>query len=126
MSKPDIQRFDRDSIWRKPPGAVRVDVTLKGGDAGTEATLHTYIGHGRGGSGAGYLAESSSVAASGYAVVRSLGKSVPATKAEAVTHSFAADDLPDEVAVEIGKGGRPGGRDGYARIVTHLTEGNQP
>lgn len=127
MSKSDIQRFDRDGVWRKPPGAVRVDVTLKGGDAGGEATLHTYIGHiggGRGGSsGGGYLAASSYVAASGSTAVGGLGKSVPATEAEIVTQSFAADDLPDEVAVEIGRGGSPGGRDGYALIMTHLADG---
>jgi hypothetical protein len=127
MSKPDIQRFDRDGIWRKPAGAVRVDVTLKGGDSGGEATAHAYVGHrggGRGGSsGGGYLAASSSVSVSGYTDVRGLGKTVPATEAETVTESFAADDLPDEVHIEVGKGGRPGGRDGYALIITHLTGG---
>lgn len=35
--------------------------------------------------------------------------------------SFAAAELPDTVEITIGKGGRPGGRDGYALIVTHLT-----
>jgi hypothetical protein len=35
-------------------------------------------------------------------------------------HAIPADDLPDLVEVLIGKGGRPGGRDGYALIVTHL------
>jgi hypothetical protein len=34
----------------------------------------------------------------------------------------AADELADEMHVEVGKGGRPGGRDGYALIVTHLSE----
>lgn len=37
-----------------------------------------------------------------------------------------ADDqltAPDTLEVEVGKGGRPGGRDGYALIVTHLSPG---
>ncbi|HMG61658.1 MAG TPA: hypothetical protein VK599_01805 [Streptosporangiaceae bacterium] len=36
-----------------------------------------------------------------------------------------ADDqltAPDTVEVEVGKGGRPGGRDGYALVVTHLAD----
>jgi predicted RNA-binding Zn-ribbon protein involved in translation (DUF1610 family) len=33
---------------------------------------------------------------------------------------FLATELPAEVSVRVGKGGRPGGRDGYALIVTHL------
>ena len=33
-----------------------------------------------------------------------------------------ADEVPAELHVEVGKGGRPGGRDGYALIVTHLRE----
>jgi hypothetical protein len=35
---------------------------------------------------------------------------------------YLADDLPGELQVSIGRGGRPGGRDGYALIVTHLAE----
>jgi hypothetical protein len=35
---------------------------------------------------------------------------------------YLADDLPAELHVEVGKGGRPGGRDGYALIVTHLAD----
>ena len=34
--------------------------------------------------------------------------------------SFPADALPGEVEVTVGKGGRHGGRDGYALIVTHM------
>lgn len=34
-----------------------------------------------------------------------------------------APDIPPTVDIEIGKGGRPGGRDGYALIVTHLADG---
>jgi hypothetical protein len=39
---------------------------------------------------------------------------------ELLASSFDAGDLPETVEVEVGKGGRPGGRDGYALIVTHL------
>lgn len=35
------------------------------------------------------------------------------------------EDLPAELEVEIGRGGRPGGRDGYALIVTHLDAGSK-
>lgn len=38
---------------------------------------------------------------------------------ELLTSSLNADDLPDTVEVAIGRGGRPGGRDGYALIITH-------
>ena len=42
-------------------------------------------------------------------------------------NSFSADDLADTVDVTVGRGGRPGGRDGYVLVVTHLTgeEGGQ-
>lgn len=39
-------------------------------------------------------------------------------------HAVPAGDLPDVMSVLIGKGGRPGGRDGYALIVTHLSGGS--
>ena len=35
--------------------------------------------------------------------------------------SIPADELPAEVTVTVGHGGRPGGRDGYALIITHLS-----
>ena len=40
---------------------------------------------------------------------------------------FYAPDIPPTVDIEIGRGGRPGGRDGYVLVVTHLTgeEGEQ-
>jgi hypothetical protein len=34
--------------------------------------------------------------------------------------SIPAGELPAEVPVTVGRGGRPGGRDGYALIITHL------
>jgi hypothetical protein len=47
---------------------------------------------------------------------------------ELAVRSIPASELPDEVAVEIGRGGRGGsgggpGRDGYALILTHLATG---
>jgi len=42
---------------------------------------------------------------------------------ELMASSLDAADLPETVEVRIGKGGRPGGRDGYALIVTHLGAG---
>lgn len=44
---------------------------------------------------------------------------------ELTVRRIPADDLPGELHVEIGKGGRPGGRDGYALIVTHLAAEDQ-
>ena len=44
---------------------------------------------------------------------------------EIVVRSLPADDLPGLVPVTIGHGGRPGGRDGYALIVTHLNGEHQ-
>jgi hypothetical protein len=41
-------------------------------------------------------------------------------------HAIPADELPGLVEVRAGRGGSPGGRDGYALIVTHLTEGGRP
>ena len=42
--------------------------------------------------------------------------------AEITVRSIPAGDLPDQVIITIGHGGRPGGRDGYALIVTHLAD----
>lgn len=35
---------------------------------------------------------------------------------------FYAPKVPPTMQIEIGKGGRPGGRDGYVLVVTHLAE----
>jgi hypothetical protein len=45
---------------------------------------------------------------------------------EITVQSFAADYLPDEMAITVGKGGRGAGiagdgADGYALVITHLT-----
>lgn len=53
MSTPDIQRFDSDGIWRKPPGAVRIEVSVKGG---TGSPAESYVGGGHGGAGGGNFA----------------------------------------------------------------------
>jgi len=45
---------------------------------------------------------------------------------ELMASSHDAALLPETVEVQIGKGGRPGGRDGYALIVTHLAPPRLP
>ena len=94
---PDIQYFGCDGTWVKPPGAIRVDVIVQGGQAGdsTRADLGRRVNP--------------------NGIVCSNGET-----GETRVSSWAADDLDDEVEVEVGKGGGPGGRDGYALIVTHL------
>lgn len=54
-----------------------------------------------------------------------LGRKVGA-QGELLVSSLNAGDLPDTVTVEVGKGGRPGGRGGYALIVTHLAPPSLP
>jgi hypothetical protein len=55
----------------------------------------------------------------GAGAIPVLGTKIGA-QGELLASSLDADDLPDTVEVEVGKGGRPGGRDGYAVIITHL------
>lgn len=111
VSGPDVQRFDSDGTWIKPPGAVRVDVELKGGNGGTSCA-YLDVGHGHGG-GAGEDAP-----VPGHTRAPWLDK--PGAEGETVRRSFAAADLPDRVDIEVGKGGRPGGRDGYVLVITDL------
>jgi hypothetical protein len=65
-------------------------------------------------------------------VLQAAGGGVSTVIAEAAVtgeirvQSIPASQLPDLVAVTIGKGGRPGGRDGYALIVTHLAPLAEP
>jgi hypothetical protein len=145
VSEPDIQRFDRDGIWRKPPGAVSVDIYLKGGDGGPglrviparALTLTQPGGGGSGGrpggtvisgSGGTCMTGAGGGGGTGGAVVAEVGTQAAergwagssGAEGELVTLSYAADVLPDEVPIQVGKGGRPGGRDGYALIFTHV------
>lgn len=39
MSRPDIQYFDSDGTWVKPPGAVRADIVLQAGGGGAVTEL---------------------------------------------------------------------------------------
>src|ERR1017187_10540007 len=41
---------------------------------------------------------------------------------ELTVRAIPADDLPGLVEVVVGRGGRPGGRDGNALIITHLAD----
>jgi hypothetical protein len=115
MSKPDIQYFSASDVWVKPERAVRVDVVLQGAGGGRA----TAAGGGEGG-GATFIDHERIPAA--WATAETTAKS-PHDGSPGILGivSFDAADLPETVAVEVGKGGRPGGRDGYALIVTHLT-----
>ena len=151
MSRPDLQYFEEDGTWVKPPGAVRVDIVLKAGGAfgmpaaddsrtpwqvdrdraeetgawpGSWGPFHRHFAndavHRDGGPECDqpgtprrvYVFDPDALAAHEAAVAQWV-RSIPAA------------DLPELVSVEVGKGGRPGGRDGYALIITHLKEGQQ-
>lgn len=96
---PNLQYFAESGIWAKPERAVRVDIVLQGAGSGaaTQANLGTLINP--------------------FGYIISNGE-----RGEIRVSSFDADDLPGTVSVTVGKGGRPGGRDGYAVIITHLEE----
>jgi hypothetical protein len=105
---PVIQYFGRTGIWEKPVGAVRVDIVLQGASAGDS---YTWIGAADAVFTRAYIG--TKINPNGYVV--SNGE-----PGEIRVNSFDAGELADTVEVTIGKGGRPGGRDGYALIITHL------
>jgi len=107
MTTPDIQYFAASGTWTKPERAVRVDVVLQGAGGGGGPYMNV------GAATSAYLGRLMNP--NGYAV--SNGE-----PGEIRVSSFAASDLPETVVVTVGRGGRPGGRDGYALIVTHLRE----
>jgi hypothetical protein len=102
--KPDIQYFAEDGTWVKPAGATRVDIVLQGGQGGQSAgAVFTYASLGR--------------------RVNMNGIRCPnGQPGDTRVSSWNADELDDTVEVTVGKGGRPGGYDGYALIITHLQE----
>jgi hypothetical protein len=58
----------------------------------------------------------------GGAAVRGQAAVQPGKDGSITVQSIPAGELPDEVTVTIGCGGRVGGRDGYALIITHLEQ----
>jgi hypothetical protein len=110
-SDPAIRFFREDGTWFKPAGAVRVDVVLRGGDGGSPTGT-------RGGDGGGASYTSALIIPTDSVLYPD-----PAGRhGRFGVMSYAAEDLPDQLQVTVGKGGRPDGQDGYVLIITHLEE----
>jgi hypothetical protein len=108
---PDIKYFGESGTWVKPAGAVRVDIVLQGGQAAPLAGVRMPIVGPPGGFTTAHLGNRVNV----NGIVCSNGN-----PGDTQVSSWNADEIEDTVEVEVGNGGRPGGRDGYALIVTHL------
>lgn len=117
MSGPDIQRFDSDGTWVKPPGAVRLAMSLKGGTSGGSADRGPVAWRFTGGGGG----ISPNIAGAGGVVAVDMGtvarapewNVTPGEDGQLVECSFAADEVPDRMDIKIGRGG-------YAVITTHV------
>jgi hypothetical protein len=108
MSNPEIKYFAESGTWVKPERAVRVDIVLKGGDAGGNVSDEAFTR-----------------ASLGRRVNPNGIRCSNGEPGDITVSSWDATDLDDTVEVRVGRGGRPGGRDGYALIITHLAEGGQ-
>lgn len=128
-SKPDVQLFEKNGTWRKPPGAVRVEVTLKGGTGrpgypfgaggrGGNPTI-TWGGGAEGGGGGHPVMARGGDGGSGV-ISAERGVPIPGEEGETVTQSLAAADFPDEVEVTVGQVG------GYAQIITYFADDAPP
>lgn len=115
MSTPDIQYFGTSGTWVKPEGAVRVDIVLQGASGGAAVPPFTTAGRMEYDGQFSRARIGTLINPNGYVV--SNGE-----PGEIKVSSFDAAKVAGTVEVTVGKGGRPGGRDGYALIVTHLRE----
>ena len=123
MADPDVQHFDKDGTWVKPSGAVRVEVTLKGGDGhpggpglcgGAGGTMTSASYHHLAGAGGGGAGGASEITIGDITYIAEPGPGAPG---ETVKRSFDAADLPDQLSIEIGQ------LAGYAHVITYFESG---